>query len=57
MELRENNVYFDISVLFIVDATFILNFECPTVYCFCLDVHLHDCVVAIIVTVFVVLIY
>ena len=55
MELRENNVYFDIFFLFIVDATFILKFECPTVCCFCLDGHLYDCFVAIIVSVVVVL--
>ena len=45
------HVYFNISVLFIVDITTILKLVFPTLYCFCLDGHLGGCVVAIIVAI------
>ena len=44
-------MYFNISVLFIVDLTSILKSVFPTTYCFCLDGHLGGCVVAIIAAV------
>ena len=44
-------MYFNISVLFIVDTTSILKLVFITVYCSCLDGHLDCCVVAIIVAV------
>ena len=50
MELPEN-VYFHISIVFILDTTSILKLVFPTVYCFCLDGYVDGCVVAIIVTV------
>ena len=50
MELPEN-VYFHISIVFILDTTSILKLVFPTVYCFCLDGYVGGCVVAIIVTV------
>ena len=45
------HVYFNISVLSIVDITSILKLMFPTAYCFCLDGHLGGCVVDIIVAV------
>ena len=45
------HVYFNISVLFIVDTTSILKLVFTTGYCSCLDGHLDCCVVAIIVAV------
>ena len=44
-------MYFNISVLSIVDITSILKLMFPTAYCFCLDGHLGGCVVDIIVAV------
>ena len=49
MELRENMCFFNISVLFIADATSILKSVFLTVYSFCLDDQFGGCVVAIIV--------
>ena len=43
-------MYFDISVLFIVDTTSILKLMFPTVFCFRLDGYFGGCLVAIIVT-------
>ena len=48
------HVYFNISVLFIVNTTFILKLVFPTSYCFCLDDRLGGYVVATIVPVFIV---
>ena len=48
------HVYFNIFVLFIVDATSILKLVFPSVYCFCLDGYFRRCVVAIIANVVVV---
>ena len=50
------NVYFNISVLLIVDTTTILKLVFPTAYCFCLESQLSGCVVAIIIVVFAVVI-
>ena len=51
------HVYFNISVLFIVDTNSILKLVFPTASYFCLDGHLGGSVVFIIVTVVVVFIY
>ena len=45
-------VYFDISVLFIVDNTSILKLVFPIYYCFCLDIKLIGCVVIIVAVAF-----
>ena len=50
------HVYFNISVLFIVDNTSVLKLIFPTAYCFCLDGHLGGWVVAIAVLVSVVVV-
>ena len=50
MESNEN-VYFNIFALFIVDTTSVLKLVLPTVYYFCLDGYFGGCVIAIIVTV------
>ena len=50
-------VYFNLSVLFVVGTTSILKSVFPTAYCFCLDGHLGDCAVAIIVAVVVVVLF
>ena len=44
-------MYFNISVLFIVDITSILKLVFPTAYCFCPDGHLGGCAVEIVVAV------
>ena len=44
-------MYFNISVLCIVDTTSILKSVFPTTYCFCLDGHLGGCVIAITVAI------
>ena len=56
MELSQH-VYFNISVLFIVDTTSILKSLLPAAYYFCLDDYLGDCIVAITVTAVVVFIF
>ena len=55
--LTWKHVYFNISVLFIVDTNSILKLVFPTASYFCLDGHLGGSVVFIIVTVVVVFIY
>ena len=47
-------MYFNISVLFVVNTTFILKLVFPTAYCFCLDGRLGGYVVANIVPAFIV---
>ena len=44
-------MYFNISVLCIVDTTSILKLVFSTAYCFCLDSHLNGCNAAIVVVV------
>ena len=50
-EVVWKHVYFNISVLFIVDITSILKLVFPTAYCFCPDGHLGGCAVEIVVAV------